>query len=159
MIEFLKKGKELGGVKMGMTVDVIRQILGKPDEIVGTSECGYLHYNDYRYGYDESGCIKEISIEFIDLNKKYRFEDIEYKKYDISFHESFVIKRKTKMHKFLRFLNYLKLEWTIHSKNIDDISIKINNGPFVVFNLKTGFIYRISVVDGYQDNESTVFSS
>jgi len=151
MIEFLKKGKELNNVLMGMSVDAVYSELGEPDEIIGDDGYGYMHYGEYRYGYDINKRICEMSIEFNRLEKKYRFKDIESEKYGVQLSESFAIGKKSKIHKIIRFLNHLQLKWEANNDtDTDYLKIKIKDGPFVVFSLQNGLPFRISVVDGYQ---------
>jgi hypothetical protein len=151
MIEFLKKGKKLNGVHMGMSIDDVHTLLGNPDEIIGDDNNGYLIYKEYRYGYNDSGLIYELSIEFSRLEDKYKFKNLKSEKYGVVFHQSFSISSKTKIHKFIKFLNHLQLDWKADSNSDkDNFIIKITSGPFVVFDLHDGTPFRISVIDGHQ---------
>ncbi|GAA3582440.1 hypothetical protein [Snuella lapsa] len=151
MIEFLKKGKKLNGIHMGMSVDDVHRILGKPDEVVGDDNYGYLSYKEFRYGYNTNRSISEMSIEFVSLENKYKFKDLKSEQYGEIFIESFSISSKTKIHKFIRFLNHLQLPWEANSDSDKDyFTIKIESGPFIVFDLQDGTPFRISIMDGYQ---------
>ncbi|PIV48445.1 MAG: hypothetical protein COZ75_03560 [Flavobacteriaceae bacterium CG_4_8_14_3_um_filter_34_10] len=151
MIEFLKKGKELNNVHMGMSVDAVYSELGEPDEIIGDNNSGYLHYGEYRYGYDIKRCICEMSIEFNRLEKKYKLKELETEKYGVKFYESFTISNKSKIHKIIRFLNYIQLRWESNNDGDKDyLKIKIDGGPFLIFNLQNGVLLKISVMDGHQ---------
>ncbi|GGX35760.1 hypothetical protein [Aquimarina muelleri] len=151
MIEFLKQGKKLNNIHMGMSVEDVYNKLGEPDEIVGDDNNGYLHYKEFRYGYNVSRSICEMSIEFNYLENKYKFKGLENEQYGEIFYESFTISSKTKIHKFLRFLNYLKLSWEADSSgDKENFTIKLKPGPFIVFDLQDGTPFRISVMDGYQ---------
>ena len=151
MIEFLKQGKKLNSIQMGMSVEDVYKKLGEPDEIIGDYNNGYLHYSEFRYGYDKTRVICEMSIEFNFLDKKYKFENLENERYGEIFYESFKISSKTKIHKFIRFLNYLKLSWSAdNSGDKENFTIKLKPGPFIVFDLQDGTPFRISVMNGYQ---------
>lgn len=150
MIEFLKGGKKLNGISMGMTVSHVREILGE-DENYPEMDSGFLYYNEFRYGYDENHVITEMAIIFSGIKRKFKFENLEKVKQGISLLESFSIGRKTKMNEMIYFINYLGLNWT--SSNIQDedyMKLKIENGPFIVFYLYDGLVDKISVIDGYQ---------
>ncbi len=151
MIDFLKNGNILNGVKMGISVDHLYSILGEPNEIIGDKDYGYLYYEEFRYGYDPSGFICEMSIEFNRFKKKYRLKNLKSNRYGVDLNESFSIGSKTKIHKFIRLLNYLQLKWESNSdSDKDHLVIKIKSGPYIVFDLKNGNPFRISVVNGYQ---------
>lgn len=150
MIEFLKGGKTLNGITMGMTLNDLYSILGEPTNIYGEKNIGYVHYGAYRYGFTDN-IIKEMSIEFKSIEKPFKFKNLEYKKYDISLFENFKIKSKSKIHKVISFINHLQLKWrSENSVDKDSLMLKIENGPYVVFNLHDGTIDRITVVDGHQ---------
>ena len=108
MIDFLKGGKTLNGVKMGMTVENLYSILGKPTNISGEKNFGYIHYGEYRYGFTDD-LINEMAIEFKLIKKPLEFPNLKYKKYDISIFENFKIKSKSKIHKIIGFINHLQL--------------------------------------------------
>ena len=151
MIDFLKKGKELNNIHVGVSIEHVYNILGEPDEVIGDKKNGYLHYQENRYGYDEKGKVIEMSIEFTRLKVKYDFHNLESEHYGISIQKSFSINTKTKIHKFIAFLNFLQLDWEANSKlDKDYLTIKISSGAYILFDLHDGKSYRISVVDGYQ---------
>lgn len=151
MIEFLKEGKKLNNVSMGMNIDNIYSILGEPDEVIGNENGGYIHYNEFRYGYDSSQIVTEMSIEFVRMEKNYMFKNLKNKKYGMVLHESFKIGSNTKIHKFIRFLNHLQLNWEANSSyDKDYLTIKLKPGPYILFDLQDGTPYKISIVDGYQ---------
>lgn len=150
MIEFLKGGKTLKGVEMGMTIDNLQSILGKPTNISGEKNYGYIHYGEYRYGFTD-GIINEMAIEFKFIKKPFKFENLEYKKYGIPLFEDFKIKSKSKIHKILSFINHLQLNWKAQNGiDKDCLTIKIENGPYIVFNLYDGAVDKITIVDGHQ---------
>ena len=150
MIEFLKGGKTLNGVKMGMTIDDLYSILGKPTTISGEKNYGYIHYGEYRYGFTD-GLINEMAIEFKLIEKPLEFPNIEYKKYDISLFENFKIQSKSKIHKIISFINHLQLNWKAENGiDTDSLTIKIENGPYIVFDLYDGTVDKITIVDGHQ---------
>lgn len=147
MIEFLKHGKSLNNIHMGMKVEDVIYKLGEPDEIVGDSTNGYLYYREYRFGYNLKRCVSEISIEFVRLENKYKFKNLESERYGLIFNESFSIGSKTKIHKFIRFLNHLKIPWKADSLgDKDNFILSLSNGPFVIFDLQDGTLFRISVM-------------
>jgi hypothetical protein len=150
MIEFLKGGKTLKGVEMGMTIDDLHSILGKPTNISGEKNYGYIHYREFRYGFTDD-IINEMAIEFKFIKEPFIFKNLEWKKYDISLFEDFKIKSKSKIHKILSFINHLQLNWKAQNGiDKDCLTIKIENGPYIVFNLYDGTVDKITVVDGHQ---------
>ncbi len=152
MIEFLKGGKTLNDIHMGMSMDNVYDVLGEPDKVVGNKEGGYIYYKEYRYGYDVSGNISEMSIEFAYLEGIYEFKDLRSERYGDVIFESFSIGTKTEIHKFIGFLNYLKLEWKANSDmDRDYLILKLRPGPFVLFDLQDGTPFRISIMKGCQD--------
>lgn len=150
MIDFLKGGKTLNGVKMGMTVENLYSILGKPTNVCEEKNYVYIHYGEYRYGFTDD-IINEMAIEFKLIEKPLEFSNLEYKKYGISLFENFKIKSKSKIHKIIRFINHLQLNWKAQN-GIDknSLSIKIENGPYIVFGFYDGTVDKISIVDGHQ---------
>ena len=152
MIEFLKGGKTLNGVKMGMKIEELYSILGKPTNTSGEKNYGYINYGEYRYGFTDD-IINEMAIEFKLIEKPFEFSNLEYKKYDISLFENFKIKSKSKIHKIISFINHLQLNWKAQNGiDKDSLTIKIENGPYIVFNLYDGTVDKITIVDGYQNN-------
>ena len=89
MISFLKTGHYLKGVQMGWTTKQVVELIGEPNETVGDELNGFLYYNEYRFGYNSEKIICEMSIEFSRLKNKFVFENLEYKKFDISLYETF----------------------------------------------------------------------
>ncbi len=151
MIEFLKGGKTLNGITMGMKISDLYSILGEPSNISREKDFGYVYYDAYRYGFTDE-IIDEMSIEFKFLKKTLEFKNLEYKKNNISLFEDFKIKPKSKIHEIINFINHLQLNW--NSKNgidKDCLTIKIENGPFAVFDLFDGTIDKITIVDGHQN--------
>ena len=63
MIEFLKGGKTLNGITMGMKISDLYSILGEPSNISREKDFGYVYYDAYRYGFTDE-IIDEMSIEF-----------------------------------------------------------------------------------------------
>ena len=152
MIEFLKGGKNMNGVKMGMSVNDLYSILGQPTNITGEKNYGYIHYGEYRYGFADN-IINEMAIDFKLIEKPFEFKNLEYKKYDISLFENFKIKSKSKIHKILSFINHLQLNWKAENGiDKDSLTIKIENGPYIVFDLLDGTVDKITIVDGHQNN-------
>lgn len=134
-----------------MSVDAVYNELGEPDEIIGDNSYGYIHYGEYRYGYNVERHICEMSIEFNRLEKKYRFKNLESEKYGVKLYKSFTISRKSKIHKIISFLNHLQLKWEANNDTDKDyLKIKLKDGPFVVISLHNGLPFRISIVDGHQ---------
>lgn len=150
MIEFLKGGKTLNGVKMGMKIDKLYSILGEPTNVSGENNYGYIHYGEYRYGYTDE-VINEMAIEFKFVQKPFEFKNLEYKKYGVSLFEDFKIKSKSKIHKIISFINHLQLNWKAKNDiDKDYLTIKIENGPYILFNLYDGTLEKISIIDGHQ---------
>lgn len=150
MIEFLKEGKTLNGIKMGMKIDQLYSILGEPTNVSGENNYGYIHYGAYRYGFKDE-IINEMAIEFKFIQEPLIFTDLEWKKYDISLFENFEIKSKSKIHEILSFINHLQLNWKAQNGiDKDCLTIKIENGPYIIFNLYDGTVDKISIVDGHQ---------
>lgn len=151
MIDFLKEGKRLDGIEMGTSIDYLIKVKGEPDDIVGDETGGYLYYKQYRYGYDISKSIVEMSIEFSNLEDKFKFKKIENFFYGEKLYRSFKIGSKTKINEFIIFLNFLQIGWEANNTTDNDyLTIKIINGPFVLFDLSNGNPFRISIIDGYQ---------
>jgi hypothetical protein len=151
MIEFLKGGKTLNGINMGMKISDLYSILGEPSNVSGEKNYGYVHYGAYRYGFTDD-TINEMAIEFKFVKKTFEFKNLEYKKHGISLFEDFKIKPKSKIHQIINLLNHLQLNWK--SKNgidKDSFILKIENGPFAVFDLYDGTIDKITIVDGHQN--------
>jgi hypothetical protein len=150
MIEFLKSGKNLKGVEMGMTINNLHSILGKPTNVSREKNYGYIHYGEYRYGFKDD-IINEMAIEFKFIQKPIEFQNLEYKKYDISLLEDFKIKPKSKIHEIISFINHLQLNWKAQNGiDKDCLTIKIENGPYIVFDLYNGTVDKITIVDGHQ---------
>ena len=150
MIEFLREGKTLNGVEMGMNIDRLYSILGKPTSVSGEKNYGYIHYGEYRFGFTDN-IINEMAIEFKLIDKPIKFKNLEWKKYDISLLENFIIKSKSKIHKIISFINHLQLNWKAKNGiDKDSLTIKIENGPYIVFNLYDGTVDKITIVDGHQ---------
>lgn len=150
MIEFLKSGNTLNGVKMGMNLENLYSILGKPKKISGEKNYGYIHYGEYRYGFTDD-IINEMAIEFKLIEKPLQFRNLEYRKYDISLFKDFKFKSKSKIHKIISFINHLQLNWKAENGiDKDSLTIKIENGPYIVFNLYDGTVDKISIMDGHQ---------
>ncbi len=151
MIEFLKGGKTLHGITMGMTVDSLYPILGRPTNVMGDKERGYINFGAYRYGYTDD-IINEMAIEFKYFKKPLEFKNLEYRKYDISLFEDFRISSKSKIHTIIAFINHLQLDWKAQNGiDKDCFALKIKNGPFIIFDLFDGTVDKISIVDGYQN--------
>ena len=151
MIEFLKGGKTLNGITMGMKISDLYSILGEPSIVSGEKNFGYVHYGAYRYGFTDD-IINEMAIEFKFLKKPFEFKNLEYKKYNISLFEDFNIKPKSKIHEIINFINHLRLNWKSQNGiDKDCMTIKIENGPFAVFDLYDGTIDKITIVDGHQN--------
>jgi hypothetical protein len=151
MIEFLKGGKKLNGIEMGMTVKDVNSILGEPTSVSGENNYGYIHYGAYRYGFT-GDVINEMAIEFKYIDKPLKFKDLEWKKYDISLFEDFKINAKSKIHKILSLINHLQLNWKAQNGiDKDTLTVKIENGPYVLFDLYDGTVDKITVVNGHQN--------
>ncbi|MCK8480938.1 hypothetical protein [Psychroserpens algicola] len=151
MIEFLRNGKELNGISMGLKIKSLYEIMGEPDEVIGDMANGYIRYNHLRYGYDESQCIIEMSIELSYLEKKLNFKNIKSEKYGIVSEQSFSISSKTKIHEFINFLNFLNISWqSDNKKDKNYLTLKLKPGPYVIFDLDNGILIRVSIVDGFQ---------
>ncbi len=154
MIEFLKNGKTLNGITMGMTINEVKSILGNPKNISGENNFGYLHYGEYRYGFTDE-IINEMAIEFKFIKKPFRLINLEYKKYDISLFEDFKITSRSKIHKIISLINHLQLNWNAKNGNDKDcLTLKIENGPYVIFDLYEGTVDKITIVDGYQKEKN-----
>ena len=150
MIEFLKGGKTLNGVTMGMTIDDANLILGEPTNISGEKEYGYLHYGAYRYGFTNK-IINEMAIEFKFLEKPIMLKKMEWKKRNISLFEDFKIKSKCKIHKIIGLINHLQLNWKVENGiDKDSFIMKIANGPYIVCYLYDGIVDKITIADGHQ---------
>jgi hypothetical protein len=150
MIEFLKGGKTLYGITMGMTIDNLYSILGEPTNIMEENGYGYIHYGAYRYGFSDN-IINEMAIEFKFIRKPLEFNNLEYRKYDISLFEDFKITSKSKIHTIIAFINHLQLDWKAQNGiDKDYFEIKIKNGPYIIFYLYDGTVDKITIVDGYQ---------
>ena len=92
-----------------------------------------------------------LAIEFKLIEKPLEFPNIEYKKYDISLFENFKIQSKSKIHKIISFINHLQLNWKAENGiDKDSLTIKIENGPYIVFDLYDGTVDKITIVDGHQ---------
>ena len=150
MIKFLKEGKTLNGVTMGMTINNVKSLLGKPTSISGENNYGYMHYGANRYGFTNN-IINEIAIEFKFLKEPLIFKNLEWKKDGISLTEDFKINSKSEIHKILSFINHLQLNWKAQNGiDKDYLTVKIENGPYVIFDLYEGTVDKITIVDGHQ---------
>ena len=151
MIEFLKSGTTLDNVKMGMTKQEVISILGQPSEVIDQKDFGYIFYNQNRYAL-RNDVVNEISIEFNLIQKPYIFKDIEFSQFGISIKESFKIDSNSKINEVISFINHLNLDWEAKSSNDkSNLTLKIKNGPFIVFDLYSGTVFKISVVNGFQN--------
>ncbi|CAA0248210.1 hypothetical protein R5N98_03750 [Tenacibaculum maritimum] len=147
MIDFLKEGDRLKGIFLGDNVKMVSNKLGKPEEIIGDKYGGYLYYNELRFGYDDCQKINELSIEFSRLEKKYKFENLETELQGVLFSSSFKISAKTRIHEFIKFINFLKIVWEADSTPDNNYFIvRVKSGPVAVFDLEDGKLFRISVV-------------
>lgn len=152
MIEFLKGGKILNGIEMGMTIDDVNSIMGKPTSINGEEKYGYIYYEAYRYGFTDK-IINEMSIDFKFIKTPLEFKNLEWKKHDVSLFKDFKIKSKSKIHKILSLINHLQLNWKAQNGNDKNcLTVKIENGPYIVFDLYDGTVDRITIVDGFQND-------
>ena len=152
MIGFLKEGKTLHGITMGMTLGELYAILGTPSMVMGDKEYGYVNYGPYRYGYSQNR-ITEMAIEFKYIEKPIKLKNVVYNQYDISLIEDFKFKSTTKLHKVIAFINHLQLQWRAENGNDKDhFILKIKGGPYVIANLYDGTIDKITIVDGHQND-------
>jgi hypothetical protein len=143
-ISFVKNGDALGGINFGTARNNFLFLKGKPTEIIGDSKVGYIYYYEgLKYGCSISGVINEMAIDF--SKTIVVCKDVKSLQHGVEITEDFRFSSKTKLHDFIRFLNFIKLKWEVgRGDNLDYVSIKMNSGVHAVFHLHNGDLISLS---------------
>ena len=137
ILDFFKNGGHLNEVHLNDSIEKVTQICGNPIEKIGDKECGFLHYsNGVRFGYFNNE-IDELAIVFFGNTSI---------KYDINCDHLTVINEKSTINEIIYLLNASNIVWKGNDeKNINVFSIKLNNNIYILFDLLTGFLTKISL--------------
>lgn len=135
ILKFLSTGFFYEDVNIGnKVIDVINRI-GEPITITGDKKSGFMNYpNGIRIGYFDD-YVDELAIVFW-ANKDIKYTISEYG-YDIT--------EKTLLHEFVHILNTVNITWKCNDeKNLNTFSLVTTKNVYVLFDLETGFITKIS---------------
>jgi hypothetical protein len=134
---FLTTG-EIQGIRVGMTIDEVKEKLGQPREVIGDSNVGYLMYGIFRIGY-RGNIIDEMALFF------YKYPDVsiclDYKDDE----EHFEISAGTKINEMIRLMNYKGIRWDCYDKsNSDYFTVRSEIKVALIFDLYDGSLFMIS---------------
>ncbi|SFM74852.1 hypothetical protein SAMN05428949_0654 [Chitinophaga sp. YR627] len=141
ILHVFKHGLACLDISIGMLLKELQNIYGFADEVIGDSNAGYLRYSDIRIGYF-GDYIDEVAITFDkDPHFKIEIEGLEDLKH---------VDREMKMNQFIHILNYAGLRWSskYRDNHLDYVSIGVEEGSDVLFDLETGRIMRIALLEG-----------
>lgn len=141
ILHIVKYGLACLNISIGMSLEELDKIYGPADEVIGESKAGYLKYGDVRVGYF-GDYIDEVAIIF-DKNPQFKIEVV-------GLEELKYVDREMNMNQFIHVLNYAGLRWSAkyRDNHLDYVSICIEAGSEVLFDLETGLIMRIALLDG-----------
>jgi hypothetical protein len=137
ILSFIITG-EWQGIRVGMTIDEVNGKLGRPDDVIGDSQVGYLMYGIFRIGY-RGNIIDEMALFF------YKDPDVciclDYKDDE----EYFEISAHAKINEVIRLMNYRGISWNCYDKsNSDYFTIRSESKVAIVFDLYDGSLFMIS---------------
>jgi len=137
ILDFLRNANNLNGVHLNDSVDKVFELRGDPLEIIGDKACGFLHYgNGIRFGYFGTE-IDELAIIFYGGKSITYIVDCEHIR---------IINEKSTINEILLFLNFSNIEWKSNDeKNVNVFSVKLNNNIYILFDLLTGRLTKISI--------------
>jgi len=140
ILHVVKEGLACLDISLGMSIEKLQEIYGAPNEIGGDSSAGYLNYGYIRVGY-LGDYVDEVAIMFDD-DPQFKLEIEELK-------EIKCISGQTTINQFVHVLNYAGLRWfsEYRENHLDYISITVEAGSEVLFDLETGHIMRIALLD------------
>jgi len=137
ILSFIITG-EIQGIRVGMTINEVKEKLGEPEEVIGDPKAGYLMYGIVRVGY-RGYSIDELALLFnkhtdISISLDYK-DDGEY----------FEISEHTKINEVIRLINYRGISWDCYDKNNSDyFTIRSERKVAIVFDLYDGSLFMIS---------------
>jgi hypothetical protein len=140
ILTLMRHGFHHEDIRFGMPISEIIAKLGRPDNLIGNNQLGYITYDFLRIGYWDD-IVNEISIFFEgDSNLNFRIDE------DTSNDEGNVIKTGMMLHDFISLLNNHGIFWQgqYRQNELDYVSLSVENMSDVTFHLDSGFIYRIA---------------
>jgi len=143
ILQVIKLGLSSLDISIGMSLEKLEEKYGTANEVVGDSNAGYLNYGYIRVGYF-GGYVDEVAIMFNDDPQfKIEIEELEEMKF---------IDGETNINQFVHILNYAGIRWSseYRKNHLDYISFTIEAGSDVLFDLETGYIMRIALLDSRQ---------
>ena len=144
IISLMRDGFYHDDINFGMSVKDLKKRLGSPDGIIGDSQMGYLIYNPLRIGY--LGDIVDGIVILFDNEHDFRF-NIDFDNLE---GENDAIRKDMKIHELIKVFNNNGVMWSAqYQKNeLDYVSINVEKGSEVLFDLDTGYINRIGFKPG-----------
>jgi hypothetical protein len=140
ILALMRHGFHHDDIRFGMPISQIIAKLGRPDNIMGNNQLGYITYDFLRIGYWDD-IVDEIAIFFEgDSSLKLRIDE------ETSDDEGNVIKTGMMLHDFISLLNNHGIFWQgqYRQNELDYVSLRVENMSDVTFHLDTGSIYRIA---------------
>ena len=142
ILKLMREGFSHEEIRFGMPIKELRTKLGEPNNAIGDSQMGYLTYDLLRIGY-YSDVVDEIAILFEEEDHwvfKLNLEELNG--------EIDTITNGTKINEFIKLFNTHGFMWRSQYRNneMDYVSISVEHGSEVLFDLETGLIKRIAFV-------------
>ncbi len=138
-LQFLKNGEKLLGIELDQSCESLFSLLGRPLNTVGDKKAGFYQYqHGLRFGYFTHR-VDELGVIFYGNNGIKIPIDVEME-------DEIFITEDTTINTFIRILNYAKIEWcSCDEKNLDIFCIKTEGNVYVLFDLDTGKISKVSL--------------
>ena len=136
ILDFLKIGQVLEGIRIGDKKEKVFSLLGKPNRIVGDDFSGFLEFkNGIRFRYVDH-LIDDLEIIFIKNVKLPIQLDL--------LPESSSICKKTLIGNFVQILSFAKIKWRSWDEHsLDAFSIRTEGDVLVIFDLESSKLERI----------------
>ena len=139
IIRFLRTGRELLGIPIGMTRENLISKLGPPIDEVGEGNFSFIYYKGGVRFFQENNVIVELGLDFNVGGRVVSFpikiEDMENVKY---------FNYNTKLNVAIKMLKYLRIKWSSWDENNPgNIVLKTASDVFLLFDIDDGKIGRI----------------